>query len=100
MNSNVNRLIDQLDAKIKLYRGYKDELREAMTLNVKLIDQLENIRNEDYFTQSDLDEVTDQFNNNKLHVEYLLEAVDVALYGIKYSAYALGRTKPRPRAEP
>ena len=101
MNSTVNMLIDKLDAKIKIYQGYRAELREAMNLNLKLIDQLSNIQNEDFYTEDDdLDTVTQQFKENRVHVDYLVEAVDVALYGIKYSAYALGRTRSRTRAEP
>ena len=103
MNTHVNTLINNLSTKIKNYRDLTAQLEESNYNKHKLLSEIENMHADEYrpwFSQVDLMQLEEKYAENKLDIEYLTEAVSVALYSIKYAAYRLGRTRSRTRAEP
>lgn len=96
-------LIDNLADKIKIYKNFNDSLDQAIYMKNKLLSELDNLQEVaelDWFSDEDALIVEKKYADNKLEIEYLREAVSVALYGIKYAAYRLGRTRSRTRPEP
>ena len=103
MNTHVNTLINNLSTKIKNYRDLSAQLEESNFNKHKLLSELENLHQDEYrpwFSQADLMQVEQKYQDNETDRLYLTEAIEVALYAIKYAAYRLGRTRSRTRAEP
>lgn len=103
MSDNTNELINNLQQKINIYREFCKMLSEANFLKYKLLSEMENLqadRHRSWFSAEDVILVERKYVDNTLDIEYLVEAVDISLYGIKYAAYRLGRTRSRTRPEP
>ena len=100
MNIHLRRSIDDLETKIKDWRGDCIKCAEAKLEVEKIKHQIENIRNDSYSDLDDLPPLLDKLCVAKTDVEWYNEAVDTGLYALKYSAYKVGRHRSIPRAEP
>ncbi len=100
MNTNLKSAIDNLETKIKDYRGDCLKLNEAKLQLEKINIELENIKQSDWIDTDDVPFLIDMRQTCMSDVNWFREAVDTGLYALKYAAYKVGRFRSTQRAEP
>ena len=100
MNTNLKGAIDNLESKIKEYRGDCLKLNEAKLQLEKINTELDNIQQSSYLDEEDVPFLVNMKRTAITDVDSYKEAVEVSLYGLKYAAYKVGRFRSVVRAEP
>ena len=100
MNTNLKGAIDNLESKIKEYRGDCIKLNESKLQLEKINNELENIQQSSWMDEEDVPFLVNMKRTAITDVDWYKEAVEVSLYGLKYAAYKVGRFRSVVRAEP
>lgn len=100
MNTNLKDAIDNLESKIKEYRGDCLKLNESKLQLEKINNELENIQQSSWMEETDVPFLVNMRRTAITDVDWYKEAVEVSLYGLKYAAYKVGRFRSVVRAEP
>jgi len=100
MNTNLKDAIDNLESKIKEYRGDCLKLNESKLQLEKINTELENIQQSSWMEETDVPFLVNMKRTAITDVDWYKEAVEVSLYGLKYAAYKVGRFRSVSRAEP
>ena len=100
MNTNLKDAIDNLESKIKEYRGDCLKLNESKLQLEKINTELENIQQSSWMDETDVPFLVNMRETAITDFNWYKEAVEVSLYGLKYAAYKVGRFRSTARAEP
>jgi len=100
MQTNLKDAIDNLESKIKEYRGDCLKLNESKLQLEKINNELENIQQSSWMEETDVPFLVNMKRTAITDVDWYKEAVEVSLYGLKYAAYKVGRFRSVVRAEP